>query len=74
MMKLIHFYRPSAGGARLEMKAYDAQLGCEILIECDNGVYGQQTQIVFIEPSGRTRHLPIRRSNSPEELRAAWRG
>lgn len=66
------FYRPSAGGARLEMRAYDAQLGCEILIECDNGAYRQQTQIVFIEPSGRTRHLPIRPNDSPERLRGAF--
>jgi len=53
------------------MRAYDAQLGCEILIECNNGVYRQQTQIVFIESSGRTRHLPIQSNDSPERLRAA---
>lgn len=65
------FYRGSAGGQRLEMKAQDPKLGIEVLLECDNGMYRQLRQLVFVEKSGKTHHLPIREGTSPEQLRAA---
>ncbi|HSP14046.1 MAG TPA: hypothetical protein VLV78_04770 [Thermoanaerobaculia bacterium] len=66
------FYRGSAGGHRIEFKTYDEQLGFDVLIECDAGVYRQVRQIIFVEQSGRTHHLPIREGNTPEQLRAAY--
>ena len=66
------FYRGSAGGHRLEMKSYDSNLGFDVLIEAENGVYRQARQIVFIEKSGRTHHLPIREGASALQLKAAF--
>lgn len=39
------FYPGSAGGHRLEMKARDANLSIEVLLECENGNYRQPTLI-----------------------------
>jgi len=67
------FYRGSAKGQRLEMKVFDSKFGFEVLLECDNGVFRQLCQLVFIEQSGgKTHHLPIRAGISPEQLRAAF--
>lgn len=66
------FYRGSAGGHRLEMKAYDSNLGFDLLMETENGVYRQLRQIVFIEESGKTHHLPIREGISPVQLKAEY--
>src|ERR1700719_1268157 len=63
------FYRRSAGGDRLEMKAKDQNLGIEGLLECENGTYRQLRQLVFVQKSGETRHLPIREGTTPEQLR-----
>jgi hypothetical protein len=68
------FYRGSAGGQRLEMKTNDPKLGIEVLVECENGTFRQLRQLVFIEKSGKTHHLPIRDGTSPEQLRAAFNG
>ena len=68
------FYRGSAGGRRLEMKAWDSKLGIEVLVECENGTYRQQRQLVFVEKTGRTHHLPIREGTTTEQLRAAFHG
>jgi hypothetical protein len=67
------FYRGSAKGQRLEAKVFDPKLGFEVLLECDNGVWRQLCQLVFIEQSGKkTHHLPIRKGTNPEQLRAAF--
>jgi hypothetical protein len=66
------FYRGSAGGHRLEMKAHDPNLGIDVLVECENGSYRQLRQLVFVEQSGATKHLPIREGTSPEQLREAF--
>jgi hypothetical protein len=66
------FYRGSAGGNRLEMKALDPQLGIEVLLECENGTYRQARQLIFVEKSGKIHHLPIREGTSPEQLRGAY--
>jgi hypothetical protein len=65
------FYRGSAGGRRLEMKAWDPKLGIELLVECENGTYRQQRQLVFVEKDGNTYQLPIREGTTPQQLRAA---
>lgn len=68
------FYRGSAGGKRLEMKAFDPNLGFEILFERTDGDYRQLRQLVFIEQTSRkTGHIPIGEKMTPEELRAAYK-
>ena len=66
------FYRGSAGGHRLEMRAHDSNLGIDLLMETDNGVYCQVRQIVFVEESGKTHLLPIREGIKPAQLKAAF--
>jgi hypothetical protein len=67
------FYRGSAGGKRLEMKAFDPTLGFEILFERTDGDYRQLRQLVFIEQTSRkTGHIPIGEKMTPVELRAAY--
>jgi len=66
------FYRGSAGGKRLEMKATDPNLGIDVLLEIDKGVPRQARQIVFTEESGKTHHLPIREGTSPVQLKTAF--
>jgi len=68
------FYRGSAKGQRLQMTVFDPNVGYDVLLECDNGVFRQMCQLVFIERSGKTCHLPIREGTSPEQLRAAFNG
>lgn len=68
------FYRGSAKGRRLEIGVFDPKLGFEVLLECDNGVFRQLCQLVFIEqPGGKSHHLPICEGISPEQLRAAFK-
>jgi hypothetical protein len=67
------FYRGSAGGQRLEMKVYDPNLGCEILVECTDTVFRQLRQLVFVEqPAKKTHQLPILEGMTPEQLRSAF--
>jgi len=47
-------------------------LGIEVLIECENGVYRQVRQLIFVGKSGKTYHLPIREGSNAEQLRAAY--
>lgn len=68
--KVNPFERGSAGGHRLDLRATDAKLGIEVALECESGTYRQLRQIVFVEQSGRTHHLPIREGITPEQLRA----
>jgi len=56
------------------MKTKDPKLGIEVLVECENGTFRQLRQLVFIEESGKTHHLPIREGTTPEQLRAAFQG
>ncbi len=66
------FERGSAGGHRLDLRAKDNALGIEVLLEVENGTARQMRQIVFVERSGKTHHLPIRTDSSPEQLRAEY--
>lgn len=66
------FERGSAGGQRFDLKAYDANLGIEVALECENGTYRRMRQLVFVEQSGKTHHLPIREGSTPEQLRSAY--
>lgn len=66
------FYRGSAGGYRLEMKARDPKLGIDLLLECDDGIYRQARQLIFVEKSGKLHHLPLRVGLTPPELRASF--
>jgi len=70
--KVNPFYRGSAGGQRLEMKSRDPNLGIDVLLECENGVYHQARQIIFAERSGKVHHIPIREGVTPEQLRTAF--
>lgn len=58
------YYRGSAGGRRLEMKAFDPALNCEVALEYSNGQVRQRRELVFLESSGKTYRLPI-----PDDLR-----
>lgn len=71
--KVNPFERGSAGGHRLNMRAKDANLGIDVAIECENGVYRQMRQLIFVEKSGKTHHLPIRENTSSEQLLTAFR-
>ena len=66
------FERGSAGGHRVDLRAKDRALGFDVLLEIENGTARQLRQIVVVEKSGKTHHLPIREGSSPEELRAAF--
>ena len=66
------FYRGSAGGSRLEMKARDPDLGVDVLLECENGVYRTARQLIFIEKAGPVHHLPIREGINSEQVREAF--
>jgi hypothetical protein len=67
-------YRGSAGGQRLKMKAYDKSLGAEVELELLGGQEVRQLcQMVFVETSGKTHHLPISDDvRDPEKLRVAY--
>jgi hypothetical protein len=66
-------YRGSAGGRRLEMKAYDTEMGVEVELECLKGQVRQSCQIVAVETSGKTHNLPISEDlRDPEKLRASY--
>jgi hypothetical protein len=68
-------YRGSAGGRRLEMKAFDAAMGVQVELECLKGQVRQSRQLVVVESSGKTHHLPIPEElRDPEKLRAAYLG
>ena len=67
-------YRGSAGGRRLEMKAFDPVLNCEVALEYSNGHVRQRRELVFVETtSGKTHRLPIPDDlRDPEKLRAMY--
>jgi hypothetical protein len=66
------FERRSAGGERLDFTAKDPNLGIEVALECENGTYRQMRQLVFVEQSGKTHHLPIPTGSTSERLLAAY--
>ena len=69
-MEVNPFYRGSAGGFRLEMLAHDSHLGVDVLLECEDGKYQQARQLIFVEESGTTHHLPFIKGITAEDLRA----
>lgn len=68
------YYRGSAGGRRLEMKAFDPTWNTEVALEYSNGQVRQRRELVFVESaSGKTHHLPIPDDlRDPEKLRAMY--
>lgn len=66
--KVNPFERGSAGGQRLDMRAWDGNLGVEVALEFDNGRPRNMREIVVVEESGKHHHLPIREGTSPEQL------
>jgi len=65
-------YRRSAGGGRLQLKAFDTEMGVEVELQCFDGQVRQSRQIVIVDTSGKTHHLPIPENISPEQLRMAF--
>ena len=63
------FERGSAGGRRLDLRSIDKALGIEVALEIENGAPRQMRQIIFVEKSGKTHHLPIKKASTPEKLR-----
>jgi hypothetical protein len=66
------FQRGSAGGHRVDLRSMDQALGYEVALEIENGQARQMCQIIFVEKSGKTHHLPIHKGTTPEELRATY--
>jgi hypothetical protein len=54
------------------MKAHDPKLGIDVLLECENGVYRQARQLIFVEKSGMAHYLPVQTRITPLELRARF--
>jgi hypothetical protein len=69
--KVNPFERGSAGGQRLDLRSLDQNTGGEIALEYQNGSYRNLREMVLVDSSGKTHHLPIREGTSPDELRAA---
>ena len=66
-------YRGSAGGSRLQMKAYDKEMGLEVELECLQGQVRQSRQLIVVDSSGKPHHLPIPPDlRDPEKLRASY--
>lgn len=66
------FERGSAGGHRVDLRGMDKALGIEVALGIENGQARQMREIIFVEQSGKTHHLPIRDGTTPEQLRAAY--
>lgn len=66
------FYRGSAGGQRLEMLVFDDAAGFPVLMDCENGTYGQARQLIFFAEDGAIHHLPIRADATANHLRNAY--
>lgn len=66
--KVNPFERGSAGGQRLDMRAWDDKRGVEVALEFENGSPRNMREIVVVEESGKHHHLPIREGTSPEQL------
>lgn len=66
------FLRGSAGGHRVDLRSMDNALGVEVALEIENGQARQLCQIVFLEKSGKTHHLPLRQGSTADELLAAY--
>lgn len=71
--KVNPFYRGSAGGFRQEISAWDPVLGAEVNLEVENGSARQLRELIFIESSGKTHHLPIREDTRPVALLQAFK-
>lgn len=66
--KVNPFYRGSAGGSRQEFSAWDPVWGVEVNLEVENGQARQLRELIFVEGSGKTHHLPIREDATAERL------
>lgn len=66
--KVNPFYRRSAGGGRQEFSAFDPNWGVEVNLEVENGRARQLREMIFIESSGKTHHLPIRENTTAGKL------
>jgi hypothetical protein len=71
--KVNPFYRGSAGGRRQEFSAFDPVWGVEVNLEIENGQARQLRELIFIESSGKTHHLPIREDATAEGLLQAFK-
>lgn len=67
------FYRGSAGGRRQEFIAWDPVWGVEVNLEVENGQARQLRELIFVETSGKTHHLPIRENSTAEGLLQAFK-
>jgi len=66
------YYRGSAGGQRLEMRAFDETLGADVLMEGENGQYKQLRQFIITDAGGNVHHLPVREDADPRLLRKQY--
>jgi hypothetical protein len=71
--KVNPYYRGSAGGKRLKMRAFDSSLGEEIELEQLEGYEARQLcQLIVTEDSGSKHYLPLsEKLRTPEALREA---
>lgn len=66
-------YRGSAGGHRLEMTAFDTEMGVEVELETFQGQVRQSRQMIVVDADGKAHHLPIPDGlRDPEKLRASY--
>ena len=71
--KVNPFYRGSAGGRRQEFSAWDPIWGVEVNLEVENGQARQMRELIFVESSGKTHHLPIREDATADTLLRAFK-
>jgi len=72
--KVNPFYRRSAGGGRQEFSAFDPVWGVEVNLEIEKGQARQLRELIFVESSGKTHHLPIREDTTAERLLREFKG
>jgi len=71
--KVNPFYRGSAGGRRQEFSSRDPVWGLEVNLEVENGQARQMRELIFVERSGKTYHLPIQENSTPDALLRAFK-
>jgi hypothetical protein len=68
--KVNPFYRGSAGGKRIEFKAWDGQFQTEVLIEALGGNEGRQmSQLIIKGQEGTWHHFPLTAATTPQVIR-----
>ena len=69
--KVNPFGRGSAGARRVELSAFDREVGVEVNLEIQDGVVTQLCELIFLEiASGKTHHFPLNESMTPAQVRA----